>query len=507
MLKTITSILFNSVSILIFAQSGWKELNIDKFQLKPDHYSTVGIDDGLRPRLNMDGSFTIPGLNTNYLFDSEGDYKGETPQEIAAFVDSSIKVVLTDPPVFSRKGNVVGYIDHFKLFYSISGKVHAVELEKVISYNHKGEEYEKGLNADSRQIISITDKEIVFYQHYFRMSEQTHPGIKPVRGIPYSFMRIGCCNLETGKVTFNYLFVDQFEKHKDLSVGDHPVKKVHFLGMKNGHALFGFTNYTTIDFYVKTGLAQEAIKVPEQIDGYYSISAVDLKSFEEKELTAEGIKKPAEAFALYFFPANDGFFLSWSKKYDKTIFEAHMDLIEVEENLSVSRTSVLLPVEDLPLKSGMPIYPQKVKNLDGSEWYAMNARFSNSKKRQDLKDQDPVIIMVNKEGEIQYRDNSILEWSLFSDAMDDANEKESCLPCLADLNKEDFKFVKEDPDSREITELTQKGNYGKSNNTFFIRNGNSINYVQVFVIYKVPLKAGEPIRTNAYVRTGIIWLK
>lgn len=506
MLKRIlTTTLFISPSFLLFSQSEWKELDIDQFKFKPDHYSTVSLDDGLHPILNSDGSFTIPGLKNNYLFDNQANYRGETAREIAAFVDSSIKVVATDIPVFIRKGNVIASIGHYQLFYSISGEVHTANLEKVISYNHKGEEYEK-VGSDSRQIISVTDEEIIFYQHYFKMSEQTHPGIKPVRGVPYSFMRIGRCNLKTGSVTFEYLFVDQFEKHKDFSAGEHPVKKVHFIGLRNNQAIFGFTNYTTTDYSIRTGSAEETVKVPIEIIGYYSISAVDLKSSNENELAVEQIKKPSEAFALAFFPTNYGFSLSWSKKYDRTIFESHADLIEVGEDLSISNTSILFPVEDLPMKSGVPVYLQKVKILDGSEWFALNARFSNSKRRQDIKDQAPVIILINKDGEIQYRDNSTLKWFVGYDKLDEAKENEECLPCLIDLDKDAFKFMEEIPNDSELTELAKKFSYGKSNSTFFVRNGNLINYVQVFIAYKSNLRTGAEERIKIYIRTGSVSL-
>jgi|GEM_PF-4254707 len=497
MLKTAITILLGLFPMSFFAQNQWKEFNADDFQLKPDDFSTFNLDDGFRPLLNKDGSFLITGLKKNYLFDNQGNYTDATSQEMGAFIDSSIKVYAVAMPVIVRKGKIIACIRDFNLFYSISGEVHNVDLERVISYNHKGELNEKGTGCDSQQIISITDEEIIFYQHYFRNSEQTHPGIKPVKGVPYSFMRIGRCNLKSGTISYEFVFVDEFEKHKDIPVGDHPLKQINFIGIRNNHLIFGFTKYTAIEFYVRTGNAQEAVKVPESIVGYYSILAVDLKSYNEKELLVEQIKKPDEAFAFNLFPSDYGFSLSWSKRYDKTIFESHVDLIEVEEDLSVSNTSVLLPVEDLPLKSGMPINLQKVKMLDGSDWYALNARFANSKKRQDLKDQDPVIIMINKDGDIQYRDNSLLKWFLFSDAMDEAEENERCLPCLEDLNKEDFSFLTETPD-------LQGSEF--SNKTFFSSNGKSVNYVQIVVAFKTSLRTGEKIRKKIYVRTGSILL-
>lgn len=484
------------------AQNEWKELDLKKFQWKNDQSSKFEIrqvDERIQPILNSDGSFVIPGLNKNYVFDNQADYKEETLQEITDVVQKTVKRAVNDLPQFVRKGNVIASIEHYQLFYSVSGEVHAVDLEKVISYNNKGEEYDK-VSSDSRGIISITEDEIIFYQHYFSMSEQTHPGIKPVRGVPYSFMRIGRCNLKNGQISFEYLFVDYFDKNKKIPVGEHPERKVYFIGMKGNHAVFGFTHCTRALLSVRTGVDLETIKVPENIVGYYTISAVDLKSYDENELIVEEIKKPADAFVLELFPMNYGFALNWSKRYDRTIFESRADLIEVNEDLSISKTNLVFPVEDLPMKSGIPVYLPKVKLLDGSDWYALNARFVNSKKRQDIKEQDPVIIMINKEKEIQYRNNSFLEWSLVSDAVQESKTNEECLPCLADLKKEAFDFFKEVPDNPVLKELEQK------NNTFFVRNGNSIRYVQVLIAYKTSLRTGEHIIKNVYVRTGMLSL-
>src|SRR5688500_18411279 len=94
--RTLATTLFILSSFLFFAQSEWKELDINKFKFKPDHYYTISLDDGLHPILNSDGSFTIPGLKNNYLFDNQANYNGATSQEIVAVVDSAVKVVATD---------------------------------------------------------------------------------------------------------------------------------------------------------------------------------------------------------------------------------------------------------------------------------------------------------------------------------------------------------------------------------------------------------------------------
>ena len=496
-------------SVLSFAQKEWTSLDVSKYE----------FGYGMHSIMNPDGSFELRGYGDDsksyYKFDESGNFEKEVMNPPVSKEDEKEdNQIPWSERIFVNKteGIITVGVYNDALGFTLDRTSQELEWEHVdleveSGVDVKGKKVER-INAKSGGIISVNEKEFYFYHFYKAASGKSHPGLTPVKGKNYSFIRIGKYDFKTKEVTFEYVFVDQFTKHPDIPVGK-PVdaeQNVHLIAVKNNRAVFGFTNYSAVYIYVKTGSVDEALKAPETMTGYYEIGTVDLKSFSEEILVTEQIQKPKEAFSLFLYPTDYGFSLSWSKRFDRTVFESHADLIEVGEDLSINKTSLLLPVEDLPMRWGIPLYLREAKDLKGNKWFVMNEQFSNSKRRKDIKDQASIVLMINRDGEIEYRDNSSLEWSVNGDHLMEAGDKEDCLPCLRDFSAEELQFASELPAGESVKAQSNTSLVASSMTTHYLRKGSSVYYVQIFEEHKMNARTGEWKMLKLYTRTGEISL-
>lgn len=501
---------FCFLSFLSSAQEKWTSLDVSKFEFGYSMYSSM----------NPDGSFELRGYGdaakSYYKFDESGSFEKEimnTPV-IKESEKEDDNLIPWSERIYSNKtlGKItVGvYNDDVAFTFDRTNKDlkwEKVDLEVESGVDVKGKKVER-INAKSGGVISLNEKEFYFYHFYTAASGKSHPGLTPAKGKKYSFIRIGKCDLKTKEITYEYVFVDQFNKHPEIPVGK-PVdaeQNVHLIGIRNNHAVFGFTNYSAVYIYVKNGSVDEALKAPETMTGYYEIGTVDLKSLNAEIILTEKIEKPKEAFSLFLYPTVYGFSLSWSKRFDRTVFESHADLIEVGEDLSVNKTSLLLPVEDLPMRWGIPIYLRKVLDLKNNEWFVMNAQFANPKRRKDIKDQASVVLMINRAGEIEYRDNSSLEWSVNGDHIMESEDFKDCLPCLKEFSAEELKFASDLPAGETIKMQSTTSLVSSSLTTHYLKKEGSVYYVQIFEEHRMNARTGEWKLLKLYTRTGELTL-